>query len=72
LDTTSEPIAISAAMLAAASAECPALAEDTIKRVLETGLPYSMKRFQAACATSPELAEHVVDAMLDAAIAAIP
>lgn len=64
-------IPITPNMIAAASAQCPALAEATVARILEAGLPYSQQRVKEACAVVPQLAEHVVDLMLDAAIAAI-
>lgn len=62
---------ITPAMIAAASAACQTLTEATVVRILEAGLPYSTMHFKAACAVVPQLAEHVVDMMLDAAIAAI-
>lgn len=65
------PMPITPGMIAAAAVQCPTLTEATVARILEAGLPYSLKHFGAACAVVPELAEHVVDLMLDAAIAAI-
>lgn len=62
---------ITPGMIAAASAQCPTLTEAAVAKILEAGLPYSMKHFKAACAVVPQLSEHVVDLMLDAAIAAI-
>lgn len=62
---------ITPAMVAAAKAECPEIDEAVVLRVLEAGLPYSIKHFKVACAVAPQIEEHVVDLMLDAALDAI-